>query len=58
MEPLVRWAHPIKRMVAPNEFIPLAEETGIIILMRKNTHAKDVCLDGILGMQRARISSS
>ncbi|MCK0472484.1 bifunctional diguanylate cyclase/phosphodiesterase [Halalkalibacter sp. APA_J-10(15)] len=33
VEALVRWNHPSGRMISPGEFIPIAERTGLILLI-------------------------
>jgi diguanylate cyclase (GGDEF)-like protein len=32
-ESLLRWQHPVRGMISPMEFIPIAEETGLIIAL-------------------------
>ncbi|MBW8825492.1 MAG: EAL domain-containing protein [Acidobacteria bacterium] len=38
-EALVRWAHPTRGLLGPNEFLPLAEDTGFIIEIGRHVGA-------------------
>jgi diguanylate cyclase (GGDEF)-like protein len=64
MEALVRWRHPMLGLVAPERFIPLAEETGIIeeidawVLEAACRHAAAWLLEGLpLGRMSVNLSA-
>jgi len=61
VEALARWQHPTKGLLLPNEFIPLAEETGLICELDK-TVLKQACLQAKLwqnmGLQKFRIAAN
>lgn len=42
-EALIRWNHPSKGLVAPNEFIPIAEQYGLIQKLQ-NIVLRDICI--------------
>jgi len=56
-EALVRWQHPTKGWISPGEFIPLAEETGLISLIDRWV-LKQACQQMVLWQQKYPSSES
>jgi diguanylate cyclase (GGDEF)-like protein/PAS domain S-box-containing protein len=61
LEALVRWRHPDRGMVPPNDFIPLAEESGLIVplgrlIMATACRRLRSLHDGVPGLQKLTMS--
>ena len=54
-EALIRWNHPTRGRVPPNEFIPLAEETGLIIQIGEWA-IRQACKEAMTWKDRMRVA--
>jgi diguanylate cyclase (GGDEF)-like protein/PAS domain S-box-containing protein len=54
-EALLRWRHPERGMVQPNDFIPMAEETGLIVPIG-NWVLKQACSDAMKWPHHVKIA--
>jgi diguanylate cyclase (GGDEF)-like protein len=54
-EALIRWRHPDRGMISPGEFIPVAEETGLIIPLGEWI-LRQVCVDALGWPRNIRVA--
>jgi diguanylate cyclase (GGDEF)-like protein len=54
-EALIRWRHPERGMISPGEFIPVAEETGLIIPLG-DWILRQVCADALSWPRHIRVA--
>ncbi len=55
LEALIRWRHPRRGMVLPSEFIPLAEEIGLIVPIGEWV-LRQACLDAMAWPKNVRVA--
>ncbi len=55
VEALIRWQHPKRGLILPSEFLPVAEETGLIT--RLDEWVQQHAFEEVIGWQRAGLGS-